>query len=1431
MAVLFLSLSHSHIFMMSGTSTPTNSRHSSPLSHQHRKTVLVEDTFLQAKPPIPSEPFHHSCSPSLNGKAGESKATSSPERKVSDGLPLSPAGSYRSERSSGGSSLLDTVSNVSGLVISPSSDHKILEELTKQISMSAARIRHLEKEAERIPTLSNQVEDLQKERGRLANELLDQTEVLELLKQRVSMLHEQNGQLAKLVQVEKGGSGEVLSMRNTLMASLTQLKRLQEQVNAGVSLKKQVSRLMEENSQLKEREVAITRQFPVELPKEVNLIDYKTLWDENAELKSTNQKLTDEILVVQQHISTVSASFNGLKKRIELFETSQVQTTFHQERIKRLEADKADLSEEVIDLKLKYHHTASPADIDTAQLRKDVASLQKMNAKLISRLEQMRIDTRQQKEQLVLKLFEFEAMTLKTHKYELEKEAVQLETHVQPEMRHQFRSDTQSPDLDVSIEDVDAEVLQDAPPELKMQLVNLHQLKVHSEQSRNLVQGLLSDREELERKMSEMNSKLQESGVAEIEKQLENTSSTLDFARKRISTLETELQAAIGANSSQSSLAIENEGLKSQLAQLQAEHQQCTKLAQSLKQTEGKLHDQVSQTQSLRKTEKKLKESKEKLRSLAKQLSGSVELVKNYQLQCERLDKELAQSKKEEESLREQHSSLKARMEVAKVEGTNVASENNNEILVVELASLQQKYDEQKSKDESELSRLKVELSAASTEMARLREHDLTQHKSLYSEACQERDRLKQTAKELEDKISSLSLLQVQLHQATAEKEGLAIEVAELQQRVGEFTEKMSAVSLERSSLQSRLDAISSEAPVLVQRNVELQSERNKAEDEVKLRTTEKESLTQKVSELEEQLSSMEAEQQRKVAALEIEITTTKETAVKLQSEKENLKAQVDQQSVHVTELQGTVEEKEREIQSVRGELDSTRLKSDQLRYELNEKKEALKREVEAKRNLEDKMSRLTDSDMPNLQSELKAARGERDGLASILESRSDRILELEESLQEKSKQLVCLQQSSESASLELVRTEQALKESSEKIQSLEDKLHTLEHEHSQLQTEYRKASEEHESQLLSNIAEMTHMHQTLETSVAAIQSCPECAELRRKERVAHSHVSELEVRLEHREEELRQSLVDLHHQKKEFEQLKRRSQTLSDEVEGYRATIDSLTRNLDEAETMKMEYEILKQKIHKLEQDLRNSSQLKLDNRVLISMLHETVREIPSFTSETNKRLQEENLRLEQQVSVLSQWNDKQRVEIEALETRVDYLDGEKHQLLMDLMSKENFQQENQQLKQELKEVEMEVNTLRRQVRADLQEELQVRLETQSQLLSVFNTHNSSLQKQVVQLQDQIRVLGGTLEREKPVSPPPMPEVVMVGPFPEDSRTRTISDLEKENEILKQRIFKLEGQLAKVQDISATVRRRSSTLSAIFSVPIAPINEDVQVK
>ena len=63
------------------------------------------------------------------------------------------------------------------------------------------------------------------------------------------------------------------------------------------------------------------------------------------------------------------------------------------------------------------------ADLDTAHLSQEVAVLQKTNSQLLSRMEQVKVHSQQQKEQLVLKHFEIKALHLRTCKYEVEKQA------------------------------------------------------------------------------------------------------------------------------------------------------------------------------------------------------------------------------------------------------------------------------------------------------------------------------------------------------------------------------------------------------------------------------------------------------------------------------------------------------------------------------------------------------------------------------------------------------------------------------------------------------------------------------------------------------------------------------------------------------------------------------------------------------------------------------------------------------------------------------------------------------------------------------------------------------------------------------------------------------------------------------------------------
>ena len=93
----------------------------------------------------------------------------------------------------------------------------------------------------------------------------------------------------------------------------------------------------------------------------------------------------------------------------------------------------------------------------------------------------------------------------------------------------------------------------------------------------------------------------------------------------------------------------------------------------------------------------------------------------------------------------------------------------------------------------------------------------------------------------------------------------------------------------------------------------------------------------------------------------------------------------------------------------------------------------------------------------------------------------------------------------------------------------------------------------------------------------------------------------------------------------------------------------------------------------------------------------------------------------------------------------------------------------------------------------------------------------------------DRVTECGGRLERDKPVSPPPMPTPLISITCETDSKVA--ADLELENSTLKQRIAKLEEELFSAQDISPKIRRRSSTLLVHSSIRWTPNNEDAFVR
>ena len=1025
----------------------------------NRKCVVVGQKMVKTEETVAAEAESDSGSPTQVEVTSERQSIEDlPNRSFSESM-----------RSSGSSFLGSSYGGFDESV--GTSENKLLDELEADVEATAVQLVKLELEVESIPILKKNLDVAEKEKKLISEELSEKCEIVETMKQRLSVLHEQNSQLAQLTQNSSDSSEATLRMRNALVASLAQLKKLQSRVDEIPGLKTQITTLEQENLQLKEQEQVVLEKFSVNLPEGATPLDYDSLQEESEKLKKSNESLNNEVLKLTKSMEVLSESLEDTRKRIGNFEQSTSSSIPSSNYIKKLEKEKEDLYDELIQLKLDRSISQS---IDTVYLDNECASLRKVNGLLQKRLDDLSFQYKQQKEKIVTKLFEIELSNLKSRKFEVEKHLSDLDVH---------KSATHG--VTVPGEDDSWTTL---PPQFKAQILKLHQFRLQNEQSHQVMQLILSEKEELEKDLTELKAKLEAKSIAELEGKIKGYENKIAISRAKITDLEKRLSfssQAVGTD--HSALVSENFMLKSQLSQSSGENHAVAvaELKKQLLEEQRSHETRVQKYKKLKdqnqKLETKLKENKNRYQGLASELSNCVQLMKKYQIQCMDFEKEVEVVSAEREAFRKEASSLKAELEVIKAE-------------YVQHDGLKKEPDS--TMDDNQ--KLLEENSALKETTEELKER-------MHEQNLEAERRLESTTRELKRLTDQL----------LAVNESLALQ----QQSLQEANMKIDQLKVERTNLLKLQEHELSLKNMLLQRNQELSDEKTALSSELK------ESVCTGM-ELNSRLTAMEDE--------------------------------------------------------CRGYIS----------------------------HLDDSESKLT-----GLLKEAEDCKFQNSELLASVSAKDEIIRDLTRDLTRKEKEFATCKE--ELSSLQLAKAE-----------------------------------------------------------VVDDSKC-----------------------------------VQLHA-----------------EIEGYKAMMKSLQRQLDEAETREIEHEILKQKIQLLERSLGDSSH---DNKALLKLLHETVQEIPSL-SQAEQSLQDKNLQLEEQVSVLSQWNDKQRQEIEQLERTVEESAKAFAELVMNVNRKDEISEENVQLKRELKEVEIEVNSLRRQVQADVQEELQVKLEAKTQLLEVFNQHNTQLQRQV---------------------------------------------------------------------------------------------------
>ena len=1045
--------------------------------HNNRKVVVVGQKMVKAFEMSESHDAEsrNEVNVSFSGTSlQDSLSDCSAEKPPVDDL-SSPDGSTGSHSSIIGSVVDVTIT---------STDNKLINELKNDIKTTASQLMKLQSEVEEIPKLKEKIDALQKEKKLMSEDLSEKCEIIQTMKQRLSVLHEQNSQLAQLTKSESSGSSETLRIRNALVASISQLKKLQEQVDELPGLKSELLSLNRENARLIDQEQNLLQQFSINLPQGSTVLDYNSLLEENVRLKQANDILSTDMSHVVKGAEILSGSIEDLKQRVEGFEKSMSNSYPLISHVKKLEKDIEELFQENIELKL---NKSISHDFDTVNLENECATLRKNNKLMQIQLENVALTYRQQKEKIISKLFEIEVSSVQAQKCEVEKRLSSIEgvSYKGPVTHESIPPYTDDESL---------------TPHFKAQILKLHQIKLQNEQSLNTLQVMLSEKSVLETRIAEYMRKLEEKSVNDMESKLKEYENKIDIARAKICDLEKRLhRTSKTANTDDSTLRSENLALKAQVSSLK---ETSGKLAELQKQLIKEKQSHEIDLQKYKKAkdkkhglEKKLKESRDRFQTIASELSNSVQLLKKYKIQLE----ELENVAEERKLFRDEVSALKAELVVMKAErGSDVLSEDTKQETNSGDQSISMKN------TDSRIAEYSVEITKLSQDVKKLEE---------------ERD---EALREVNSKSTDLKLLNERLIVITDQfKKDSDIQQEKYLNATDELISKVKMLENEKDESMKLLESSTKSKELLEKKITELEEEKISLNE-----------MVSRCDELQAKLNTMEELNNHNLSNLsnsKLRLSNSLATIDCLEREKR--------------ELITIISTKEMDVDAIKSDLKSKEL-------ELEECKQALNAVV--------------------------------------------------------------------------------------------------------LKEDYRKSD---------------HLTQATE-----------------------------------------------------FAQMKSRFDQLTNEVEGYKAIISSLQRQVDEAETREIEHEHLKHKIKAFEKSLEDSSH---DNRALIKVLHDTLKEIPSFSMQAEHSLQNHNLQLEEQVSVLSQWNDNQRQEIEQLEKLLEEASTERQ-----LYS--HYAQENSQLKRELKEIEVEINVLRRQTRSDMQEELKLRVETQTNLIAVFNQHNSMLQKQV---------------------------------------------------------------------------------------------------
>ena len=1100
------------------------------------------------------------------------------------------------------------------------------------------------------------------------------------------------------------------------------------------------------------------------------------------EYKRVNPDVAMRLMEVHNGIRRLEMMGRSLKKRLHHYSKAQKSSEVMRQRISQLEKEKEELWKENSELKLR---TGYSTDLDIADLQHENAKLRDALHEQQRQLEDHKIDTRQQKEKLVLKLFEIESLSIKGNEHSLEKDFLALEREQlfwkKPVGPRRPRSTSPEP---VGGPGKISHCLKQAEAELQMQKAKMKQLELQNVQARSLVSSLLDQRLSLEKQLEDTKSRPSGRSSAEASHHsihtIGITSNEVGVLRSKNASLQREVEEFRSQTARLAVLATEKEDLSKQLSERSKDVQALQDLVQHHEEENDKLSAKLDSMDAVNEEVRRLQLDLQHAQHERDELNAAIHRLQQRQGQ---LESELGDAYEKVGLSQKEAIDMKIALQEYQLDQESREQElqrltslvAQQESVSLENKSLMEKVNEMKSlmqKQDIDLYQLQEDLCSKDDSLEETTKQ-MQDSEQRMMELQREFEKLEEERSELQEKLKvsqsqadgQHSELQKKLDGSLKEKEVLQTETDNLRKRLLSLTEDLSNLLADKRLLEKKVEALSVASPELMQQRAELLVSRERAEQELQDTKRALEASLKNVME-------MEAEQKH----LQQQLAGAQGRFDKTIRDKDSVVAEMEALKLELEKVRSAAQAKEAYAGQVSVDLDAARKQADMLSKQLSDlQREKGKMEVTVKdgeRRIQElrqrsdsseaALKKLTSDEVPSYLkqiSELSVDKMKISGEVSVLSTKlenamkenerlSGYVQELRQDLAAKSSEYHDL---SSSHDRELKAERQEAYHLQQQVKKLEDHESTVKTERDQFAREASRLQE----QLKSSAEEVSKLQtQQEETSLVLVKMRSEYDDMERRNKRLVEELSRAESKistLQSRVQEAEKSGAHYNEAAAQLDMARKEAETLRKKLVAAEANNKELREKAEAAENhYKQRDSDDVQLSERIQAMLNSSSQMKADKVEILELLQKAQEEIAPTKEHDDafRRLQEDNERLEKQVSVLGQWNEEHRHEIEQLEENCQQL-KKMHKEGVERMAEEKERQLGM-LRKELQEVEAECVRLRRRLQGEAFEEYRTKLQTQQTLLLHISEQNTTLQAHIDALMQRILDMGG-----EPPSPP----------------------------------------------------------------------------